>query len=296
MKTENNKKDEIASSTITLTKTSIHRYQINSNSLITITVNPENSSLVHPLSDLEYETLKNSIKEDGLHYPIIINSKGEILDGHHRYQVCKELGIIPQLKHEVKYFKDSIEEKKFVIDINLKRRQLNNFQRAELAYKLAEIESERARFRQLSKLKVVKENLPLPSIEMNGEKGETADLVSKKTGMSRGTYERAKIIIEKGSEIVKEKLRKNKTTISKEYEKIKKDIKRQELLSQLSNNYYEDNKANNDYCKLFCNDFTKIDSETISDNFIDLIFTDPPYGYDALPLYKFIFRVFKGFL
>ena len=72
MKTENNnKKDELTSSTTTLTKTSLHRYQI-SNSLITITVNPEYSNLVHPLSDLEYETLKNSIKEDGLHYPIIV--------------------------------------------------------------------------------------------------------------------------------------------------------------------------------------------------------------------------------
>ena len=30
-----------------------------------ITVNPEYSSLVNPLSDLEYESLKNSIKEDG---------------------------------------------------------------------------------------------------------------------------------------------------------------------------------------------------------------------------------------
>ena len=282
---EYKKRDEITPATnnvnTSITKTSLHRYQICNG----LTVNPEYSSLVHPLSDLEYETLKNSIKEDGLYYPIIVNPKVEILDGHHRYQICKELGIIPQLKHEVKYFKDSIEEKKFVIDINLKRRQLNNFQKAELAYKLAEIESERARFRQLSKLKDVKENLPFPSIEVNGEKGETADLVSKKTGISRGTYERAKIIIEEGSEIVKEKLRNNKTTISKEYQNIQKDRKRQELLSQLSN-ICNNNKDNTNECKLFCNDFTKINSETIFDNSIDLIFTDPPYGYDALPLYK----------
>jgi ParB-like chromosome segregation protein Spo0J len=93
-----------------------------------ITVNPEYSSLVYPLSDLEYETLKNSIKEDGLHYPITVNEKGEVLDGHHRYKISKELDL--PISHEIKYFKDLIEEKKFVIDINLKRRQLNDFQKA----------------------------------------------------------------------------------------------------------------------------------------------------------------------
>ena len=59
----------------------------------TIKINPEYSKLVNPLSKSEYDILKNSIKEDGLHYPIVINPKGEILDGHHRYKICKELDI-----------------------------------------------------------------------------------------------------------------------------------------------------------------------------------------------------------
>ena len=69
----------------------------------------------------------------------------------------------------------------------------------------------------LSKLKDVKENLPLSSLEDNGEKGRVVDIVSKKTCISRGTYERSKLIIEEGTEEVKEKLRNNKSTISKEY-------------------------------------------------------------------------------
>ena len=46
--------------------------------------------------------LKDSIKKDGLHYPIVVNSKGEILDGHHRYRICKELDI--PIKSEIKIF------------------------------------------------------------------------------------------------------------------------------------------------------------------------------------------------
>ena len=250
----------------------------NSDSFI-ITINSEYSSLVYPLSDLEYETLKNSIKEDGLHYPITVNEKGEVLDGHHRYKISKELDL--PISHEIKYFKDLIEEKKFVIDINLKRRQLNDFQKAELAYKLEEIESEKARLRSLSNLKNVNQNLSTSSIEDTEQKGRVVNIVSKKVSISRGTYERGKVIIKYGTKEQKEKLRKGISTVNKEYTKIKKDQKKEELKSIKTNI-----ELPPENCKLFCNDFTKIDSETIPDNSIDLIFTDPLYGSNALQLYK----------
>jgi DNA modification methylase/ParB-like chromosome segregation protein Spo0J len=291
LKTENNnnKKDEIAFNTTTLIKTSIHRYQINNNSLITITVNSEFSNLVIPLSKLEYESLKNSIKEDGLHYPIVINSKGEILDGHHRYKICKEIGITPpQIKHEIKYFKDSIEEKKFVIDINLRRRQLNDFQRAELAYRLEEIEKDRAKLRQ----SILNNKETAPAHLSVSEIGETRDIVSKKVGISRGTYARAKTIIKYGSEETKKKLIDGKSSIFKESEKIRKDQKREELISQMNNNssYYYKTSENNSV-NLICNDFSNVDSETILDNSIDLIFTDPPYSEQYLYLYEDLARL-----
>jgi ParB-like chromosome segregation protein Spo0J len=110
-----------------------------SSSSTNIKINPEYSNLVHPLSNLEYESLKNSIKKDGLHYPIIVNLKVEILDGHHRYTIAKELEIIP-IKYEIKNFEDPIAEKGFVIDINLKRRQFNDFQKYELIYSLEKID------------------------------------------------------------------------------------------------------------------------------------------------------------
>jgi hypothetical protein len=40
-----------------------------------IKVNPEYYKIVNPLSNIEYESLNKSIKVDGLHYPIVINSK-----------------------------------------------------------------------------------------------------------------------------------------------------------------------------------------------------------------------------
>jgi site-specific DNA-methyltransferase (adenine-specific) len=267
-----------------------------------IKINHEYSKLVYPLANAEYESLKNSIRESGLHYPIVINSKGEILDGHHRYKISKDLDI--PIKYEIKSFDNTIEEKRFVIDINLKRRQLNDFQKAELAYKLEDIYKDQARLRQLSKLKNVKDkiesslwsndhndnNKDNSLIEKNELKGRTIEIISKKNDLSSKTYQLAKTIIENATEEVKEKLRTNKTTISKEYEKIKRDLKRQELLSQLSNiqsnNKNDSNQFQNNNCKLIYGDFIEQSQKEIPDNSIDLIFTDPPYSKEYLPLYQ----------
>ena len=299
-KNENNNKDQnpvlantnnTRPTTTTITKTSVHSYQI-IKSLITI--NPEYSSLVYPLSKSEYELLKKSIKEKGLHLPIIVNQDNVILDGHHRYKICKELNIEPRF--EVKRFDDPLNEKEFVIEINLKRRHLNNFQIAELEYKMEEIYKERAKQRSLSNLKNVKENIstaPNDAIELDKDKEETgkvSEIIAKKTGLSPRTYERAKKIIEEGSEEVKEKLRQGKTKISKEYEKIQRDRKRQELLSQIETESSKEREKETDNCKLILGDFREKGKE-IEDNSIDLIFTDPPYSEQYLYLYEDLARL-----
>jgi len=97
-----------------------------------IRINPEYASMVPKQSPEEYESLKQSIKEEnGLYVPIIVNQNCVILDGHHRYKACQELGIEPETV--VKEFNNELDEQLFVVDCNLVRRQLNSFQRTELA-------------------------------------------------------------------------------------------------------------------------------------------------------------------
>jgi DNA modification methylase len=261
-----------------------------------IKVNPEYSKLVNPLSKTEFEALKNSISNKGLHLPIIVNQDNAILDGHNRLKICQELGIEP--KFEIKEFSEQSQEKEFVIEINLKRRHLNSFQIAELEYKMEEIYKERAKQRSLSNLKNVNKEInlstaPNDAIDVNKEKeaeeeiGKVSEIIAKKTGLSPRTYERAKKIIEEGSEEVKEKLRANKTTISKEYEKIQRDLKRQVLLSQLNIQSHNNNhNIENSNYKLIYGDFIEKSQKEIADNSIDLIFTDPPYGKEYLSLYQ----------
>ena len=276
----------------------------------TIKINPEYYNLVYPLSKPEYEQLKDSIRTSGLHLPIVINPKGEILDGHNRHKICQEFQL--PLKYEIKSFDSLIDEKRFVIDINLKRRHLNDFQKAELAYKLEAFEKEKAKQRQseagklFGKGKKEDNNRLVRSNDhkLLKEKGRVIEAVSKELGISAKTYQRAKTIIENGPEEIKNSLRKGKTSISKEYEKIQRDKKRQELFSQInlldnnSSNEKVENKNTITNCKLLHGDFTlTLIQKEVQDNSVDLILTDPPYSQDSLILYqelsKFATRVLK---
>ena len=151
---------------------------------MSLIINPKYSESIPSLSKEEYEALKDDISKRGLSYPIIINKEGCILDGHHRYKICNELGVQPITS--VKEFPNELSESEFVITVNLCRRQLNDFQKAELAIDLEKIESERARKRQLSGLKIGldERQRSFTPIEGNGDFeqiGETADIISKKS-------------------------------------------------------------------------------------------------------------------
>src|SRR5918911_3591012 len=144
-----------------------------------VEVNPEYASLVSELSPEEYESLKQSIKENGLHVPIIVNQDGIILDGHHRYQACQELGIEPGML--VKEFKDKLVEQLFVIDCNLIRRQLNNFQRIELALKSKSILEATAKRNESLGGKGGKGGINMTPL------GRVDERIGERAGVSRGT-------------------------------------------------------------------------------------------------------------
>jgi len=182
---------------------------------VEIRINPDYEKLLPKLPPAEYEALKESIKTEGQHFPIIVNEDNVILDGHHRYRICKELGIAPKV--EVKTFPNKLLEKKFVIEANLRRRHLNDFQKAELAYPLLEIERELARQRQLSKLKPFQNNPQFGSNEPNSETGRARDIVARRAGLSPTTFQRAVKIIEEAPERLKEKVRAGKLSIAYAY-------------------------------------------------------------------------------
>jgi len=199
-------------------------------------VKEEYEKALHPLTEEQYLALKDSIKEKGILHDLIINPEKVILDGHHRYKIAKELNI-KDVPVKVKSFKDPFEELEFVLTINYKRRHANKFQLAEAAMKLFEIESKKAKERQIELGKTRGES-PLASFDA---KGKASHIAAKKIGLSPATLERALKIIKEGSEVVKKKLRNEEWSINYAYQgyclldDVTDDEKKEELKDQFEN-------------------------------------------------------------
>ena len=237
-----------------------------------LTINPAYNGLVHPLTQDEYNDLKKSIEANGQYLPIITNKNGIILDGHHRWRICRELGIKP--KSVIKEFASNLHEKLFVIESNLSRRQLNSFQRIELALKTKPILEEIARKNSTSNLP----NHNKISSVRNKSLGRVDDQIGKRAKTGRDTVRKVEYILKKADKYNLQRIRSGEISINEGYGIILNQEKRHELMNlpvmDLSHS-----------CKLHLGDFMDI---KIQDSSIHLIFTDPPYiGLDkSLDIYR----------
>jgi ParB-like chromosome segregation protein Spo0J len=232
-------------------------------------VDPEYKNLLPAYQEGEYEALKQSIKEDGQLEPIVISKDGRLLDGHTRLQICQELRITPRF--EIKNFRNKLEERKFVITVNLRRRQLNDFQKIEVSQLLLDTE------KRLAKHRHGRKSLPIGS---NFPKGEAVEKVAKDIGVKPRTYYRGLAILKKAEEPLKDKLRAGKLEINTAYADLQALDKRNELIALARD------RPTPPTVKLYLGDFEEVCRNRIPRGSIDLIITDPPYPINEFPLEK----------
>lgn len=165
--------------------------------------------------------------------PIILNHDYVVLDGHHRLRACKELGL--KASYNINDFTGKpLEELRYVVSVNLRRRHLDEFQRAEIALKMDRLARKIAEERKKATLfihdsateainsrhhgKTTEEygssiRLASPEadrIEDEGEGtffGKSSEELGKFAGVSHGTIERVRTILKEGSEEQIESLR-----------------------------------------------------------------------------------------
>jgi len=251
-------------------------------------INPEYERLVPALSTSDYETLRDSLDKFGFReaYPVVINKNNEILDGHHRYKICKEIGLT-EIPVQIEEFENKLDEKEWVIRTNIARRQLNTAQKGELFLVILEIEREKAKKRINEGRKIGgltagrgrpkdEDSSPMETIgELSKEKGEAVEIAAKKVGINKGTgYQVLKIkkAAEEHDEVKKswQDAVNGKKSVAKVYKEVVSIEKKKEIEKRVENiNYnFSENVKLGDAKDLI---------KDIEDNSVDLILTDPPY-------------------
>ena len=163
-------------------------------SIDSIKISPEYKQIAPEMSQKEFQALKESIKQHGLYFPIIVNNDYFLLDGHHRYRACQELGI-KELGILVESFNDNLYEKLFICESAGKRRNLNEWSKIELALKTEKLLKDIANQNRLANLKqnqIKKHQSPCRSNELIGDVAKAA---AKSAGLSPATYKRARRIL-----------------------------------------------------------------------------------------------------
>ena len=162
-------------------------------------IDEEFQGLLPQLTDEERNELEKQIKRDGVLNPIIVWN-GTIVDGHNRYMICKMNGITEFPVRKIKF--DSRDDViKWILEHQLGRRNLSDFQRTRIALRYEEIIAKKAKERQLSGLKHVGKS-SFSSMEQNDKKDShtTRNEIAKIAGTSGTAVQRTKYILENGTE------------------------------------------------------------------------------------------------
>lgn len=94
-------------------------------------VERQDYQVMPPLTADEYAELKEDIRRRGVMVPIEFDEAGNVLDGHHRLQICAELGITDFPK-VIRAGMTEEQKRTHARKLNMARRQLNREQKQEL--------------------------------------------------------------------------------------------------------------------------------------------------------------------
>src|SRR5437870_3710606 len=102
---------------------------------VNVRIDQEFRSLIPPLSTEEREQLEENIRRDGCRDPLV-TWRGLLLDGHHRWEICDQLGI-DYATIELDHLADRTAATVWIIRNQFGRRNITLASRCKLAEALA---------------------------------------------------------------------------------------------------------------------------------------------------------------
>lgn len=213
-----------------------------------IKIDEEFQALIPPLTIEEYQGLEQSIIAEGCRDALVCWDN-TIVDGHNRYKICIDNNISFKIT-EISF--DSLDDAKEWIILNqFNRRNLLAYDRSILALKLKPIYAEKAKENLKIGAEITNTGLPISVKALN-----TQSELAKLAGVGHDTMNKVEKIEAEALEEVKMKLRTGETTINQAYQTIRREEKRQEIVT--------------------------LPPQPL-DGLYDVILADPPWQYDFAP-------------
>jgi len=226
-------------------------------------IDAEFEKLIPPLTNEEFETLKNNCCEDGIREPLAIWND-LIIDGHNRFKISRDNGWLDfDTVDYTERLPERIDVLLWMLNNQRGRRNLNNYDKGLLALKLQDL------LKIKGKLNMSKGGEGSPILVNLDSQTEAANAFN----VSKGTLNKVKQIEEHGTEEQKAELKAGTKTVDKVYNEVKADLRKKEA----------ENKINNAKTGIIPFSIKLLEGDlfdqvkNIPDGSIDLLCTDPPY-------------------
>ncbi len=252
----------------------------------------------------DINSLVDSIKSNGLIHPIVVTQNNELISGLRRLEALKRLGIEDVSVHVVDVGMLKLLENG-EIDENCVRKNFSIEEITEIDEFLRPVVESAAAQRKRGGKRV----LPCANFAQgNDSTGRAREIIARRLGISHTTLEKLRVIKAAAMTAPKlygeiwTKLNLDKLFIDDCFRKYKRIAERQKILAELnevrSNISSLEEPAITEVGQQSINGpFTLIlgdcvqEAKGIPDNSIDLIFTDPPYAADKLPLFAELAKI-----
>lgn len=164
-----------------------------------IKVDKEFQNLLRPLTDEEFKSLENSIKQDGCLRPIELWN-GYIADGHNRYSICMKNGIPFDQVDVTDKFETKSDVMKWIVQNQRARQTGRQLTKTELVQMALAVEKQVAVEAKENSLANLKQNTDGSNLNGREDVGRSASKAAESIGVSENTYRDMKLVAEEGSE------------------------------------------------------------------------------------------------
>lgn len=164
-------------------------------------------SVMPPMSDEDLSALESDVRANGVRVPII-TYRGYIIDGRHRYQIARKLGVdCPQHELTLPAGQSLVE---YAVALNLRRRHLTASQRAAVAVEILPLLEREAAHRRKAGSAAAEEEPTSPKLAIGqtcplvktGGSGRSRDQAARAVGVSPRLVQSAKRVAESAPQAV----------------------------------------------------------------------------------------------